>query len=123
MDEGIVEGAADETLEGADGVPEVGGLLGLCRLANSTLPGAKGNERAGRGEHRDKKGEEGHTRSRSVGDLVGDDVDAATAGHADLCWWSSVHGRQTTGTDLAVESAKVNANDGHWRQRAQAAYK
>lgn len=44
---GVEDGATDETFECADGVPKVGGLLGLCGLADSALFGAKGDERSG----------------------------------------------------------------------------
>ena len=68
MDEGVVEGSADEALERADGVSKVGGLLGLCGFADGALLGAKGDEGG----------------CRAVGDFVGDDVDAATTGDTDL---------------------------------------
>jgi hypothetical protein len=46
---GVEDGAAEEALECADGVSEVGGLLGLGGLADGALFWAKGDERSGRG--------------------------------------------------------------------------
>jgi len=60
MDEGIVEGSADETLERADGVFKVRRFLGLCWLANGTLLETKTDKRS------EKRVSGGRTRRRGT---------------------------------------------------------
>jgi hypothetical protein len=70
-----------EACEGADGVLHVGHLLCLRRLAQIAALGAKADE----------------GRRRSVGDFIGDDIDALVAGDG----------------DYSILGAKVQAHDRH----------
>lgn len=76
VDVRIVKRATNETLERANGVSKVGSFLGLCRLTNGALLGAKANEGTrdkclrGERERERKKEKETHGVARLETSLV-----------------------------------------------------
>ena len=86
---GVTDGATDETFEGADGVPKVGGLLGLGWLADGALFRAKRDERSARHMRERRSRRRRCARCSTIGDFVDDDVDAAVS-----CDTNLRHGQQ-----------------------------
>lgn len=83
LDIGIVEAATSKSRKGTNGVLEVGDFLCLCRLAKVSALGAKSDERSNwmSVENIERKFWL-NLRCRSVGDLVGDNINTLVSGNS-----------------------------------------
>lgn len=110
---GVEDGATDEPFERSDGVSEVGRLLGLCGLADSTLFGPKGDERTGGCSSDERGGEKGtHGVARLETSLTMMSMPRFLA--TPICGGGERGDEEGLGrADLAVESTEIDTDDGH----------